>query len=91
MSCLSCEKAKQALLKASNKVSSIVEGYTNLIIPDTEIEVLASKRLEICSQCPSRLPLVKIKEKQYYICKECNCPLDAKTRSTGEQCNLKKW
>jgi hypothetical protein len=91
MGCLPCEKAAAALLKAGNKAANIAEGYKNLLVTNSEIEELASNRLKICSPCSSKLPLVKIKDKQYYICKECNCPLDAKTRSTGEQCDLKKW
>lgn len=91
MSCLSCEKAKQALINASKKAANIAEGYKNLLVSTSEIEEMASKRMVICNPCPSKLPLVKIKNVQYFICKECNCPLDAKTRSTGEQCDLKKW
>ncbi len=91
MSCSACERAKQALNKASN----IVEGYTNLakslIVSESDIEQLANKRIMICSTCINKNPLVKVGGSQYYMCSKCYCPLDAKVRSTGEQCPIGKW
>ncbi len=43
---------------------------------------LASKRMEICSQCSLRSGL---------FCSECGCPLFAKTNDINEGCPLKRW
>lgn len=85
--CPPCEKAKLALQKASN----IVEGYYNLVIKDNVVEELACKRISICLACEFKVPLVRVNEKWYFSCSKCNCPIDAKTRSTGERCPLGKW
>lgn len=91
MTCLPCEKAKLAL----TKLGHIVEGYTNLaisgVVKESEIEELAFNRLSICNSCNYKVPLVKVADKQYYLCNQCSCPIDAKIRSNGETCPLKKW
>ncbi len=86
--CLPCQKAKEALQKGIN----IVEGYTNLILNLNEEE--ANRRKLICLDCPFKKELVKVKDIQYYSCSLCNCPIDAKTRSSNESCANKdnpKW
>ena len=87
MSCLPCQQASKIVRKASN----IAEGYTNLVFKSNVIEELAEQRLIHCIACPKAIPLVKIGKKQYYQCSICTCPVDAKTRSTGETCPLGKW
>ena len=87
MSCIPCQKAAQAIKKAGN----IVEGYKNLVITNNVVEELACKRLDICRGCTFTKPLVKVNNVQYYTCSFCSCPIDAKTRSTGEVCPINKW
>lgn len=91
MACKSCQKARQAL----NKVVNIAQGYTNLavsgLVPNSDTEILACNRMKICEACPFKVKLVKIAGKQYYSCSKCSCPIDAKTRSTGESCPINKW
>lgn len=87
MSCLPCQQAKNALIK----VGHIVEGYSNLIVKDSEVEHLAKSRANVCEVCPYKVPLVKVAGKQYYNCSKCHCPLDAAQRSTGYSCPIGKW
>lgn len=87
MSCTTCEQAKKAL----QKVGNIIEGYTNIIVRDNVIEAIANQRKDICLGCEFKSPLVKIGNIQYYSCSKCHCPIDAKTRSTGEVCPIGKW
>lgn len=87
MSCIPCQQAKNVLKKASN----IVEGYTNLIIKDSEVETLAATRKQICLACEFKKPLVKVNNIQYYSCSICSCPVDSATRSTGYSCPKGKW
>ena len=82
--CLPCQQA-------AKKIKDITNGYTNLIFKDSDVEELACKRLEICGNCESKTPLLKVAGKQYYNCSECHCPLDAATRSTGYSCPKNKW
>lgn len=87
MSCIPCQQAAKALKKATN----IVEGYANLIVRDNVVEGIANDRKAICLGCPKKRPLVKINNTQYFSCDICRCPIDAKTRSTGETCPIGKW
>ena len=80
-------------------LSNIVAGFTGLAFPDKKTEVLATKRAEICSTCPSA------KESGLYSaivdrrttkiqgmkCDECGCNLSAKVRSKNDYCPLGKW
>ena len=49
-----------------------------------KIEEVATKRMLICNECPS-------KDKTFNKCKECGCFLPAKTRVLDESCPLDKW
>ena len=65
------------------KYDEIVDGWTNWIWKNPIIEKLAAIRAAICSKCDSNVA---------NICKECGCPLWAKTRSMKTKgCDLKKW
>lgn len=66
------------------KYSEIVEGWTNWIWKNEEVEKVAQERAAICAGCDSN---------KNNTCKECGCPLFAKTRSMKEtnKCDLDKW
>jgi len=51
---------------------------------DPEVEKIAKSRANICAKCDSNVN---------NTCKECGCPLYAKTRSMREtnKCDLNKW
>jgi hypothetical protein len=66
----------------SDKFKEIVNGWTNYIFPNEEVEKEAKRRAEICSECPSN---------NMGVCGECGCPLFAKTRSETSKCPLNKW
>ena len=88
MECLPCQAA-------AKRSKDIINGYANLVlsvlVPDSEVEILATERMEICSNCSFRTNLIKINNIQYYKCKSCGCPLDAATRSTEYSCKEGKW
>ena len=66
-------------------LKNIIEGYSNLVNKDSDIEALAEIRREICNGCErnsnSLVP----------YCKECGCVIAAKTRVRETECPLKKW
>ena len=64
------------------KYNEILSGWTNWIWKNAEIEKLAHERAEICAKCDSNVA---------NVCKECTCPLWAKTRSLTSKCDLDKW
>jgi len=66
------------------KLNEIQDGWRNVIFKNDEVEMLAFKRASICAGCDSNVN---------NTCKECGCPLIAKTRSTKEtnKCPLGKW
>jgi len=68
------------------KYLRIVEGWLHVAFPDPQIEVIAVKRSEICSECDHVKWICGLA-----ICKECGCPLTAKCRSLHEECGLGKW
>jgi hypothetical protein len=43
---------------------------------------LARQRLKICSGCSYR---------KWFVCSQCGCPLQAKTRLFEEECPVGKW
>lgn len=67
-----------------DKLSAIVDGWENAIWKSEEVEKIALERAEACAKCPSNTG---------WSCKECGCPLFAKTRSMKEtnKCPLDKW
>lgn len=66
------------------KYNDIINGWTNWLFKNDEIEEIAKERAKECSKCDSNVA---------NVCKECNCPLFVKTRSMGETnaCDLGKW
>lgn len=87
MSCKACEAAKAVI----NKSHNIIQGYTNLVFKDEEIEKTAKARYEICLACPNKKPLIVINGVQHYLCIKCTCPLDAKIRVPDEVCPIGNW
>lgn len=83
----------------SLKFKEIASGWKNYIFPSEKHQELAKVRAEICAQCPSAkkgtwteaLPDKTLKKVKGMKCKECGCPLSAKTRSVDSKCPLKKW
>lgn len=88
--CTSCGK-RNLLTKAIN----IVEGYTNLLIPDADIELMALCRLRDCYQCEHRKLLLTLGSKEIFACGKCDsiikCPIEAKARVEREICPVNKW
>ena len=79
-------------------VQNIINGWSNYIFPNKEIEALAFKRAEICAGCPENKHgdiLVRLNDKIESIkgnyCALCTCPLSAKVRSENEKCDNEKW
>ena len=70
-------------------MTTIEEGWSNLLNKKPEIEKVAKKRLSLCSQC-----FVSDYGKSKF-CKftngGCGCPLAAKVRSPRESCPLGVW
>lgn len=67
-------------------LSHIKDGWLNLLIKNNDVEQEAIKRVQVCSECPSKANFFGID-----VCGECHCPLIAKTRSKDENCPLSKW
>jgi hypothetical protein len=79
-------------------VKNIINGWSNFIFPNEEIEALAYKRAEICFGCPENKQgdlLVRLNDKLENIkgnyCDLCGCPLSPKVRSENEKCDNGKW
>ena len=72
-----------------SKVKEIVDGWQNLMYRDPIVEVEATKRALICSNCPELSEGAGV----YLHCKKCGCYLPAKVRSIVEtnKCPLNKW
>jgi len=73
---MSCRNCRKSRLER------IIEGWYNLIIRDPVIEEMALKRAKVCAVCSSNVR---------NVCKECHCPLPAKTRSVEEKCDKNLW
>ncbi len=73
MSC--CGKSKS--IPFVDKVKSIANGWSNVIWPNKEIEIIAYKRIEICAECD---------ENKKDFCLDCGCWIPAKARSEYESC-----
>lgn len=79
-------------------LKNLVNGWTNYVFENKEIEKLAYERAEICSKCPSNLRgdiLVMLNDKLQSIkgryCSECGCPLSPKIRGENSECDAGKW
>lgn len=82
------------------KFQDIVSGFAHMVVKDSEVEKLATKRAEICSMCPKakyngRLNTIMVGDSVHEVkgmyCDECGCALAAKVRSENDYCPLKKW
>ena len=78
MPCAKCEKKK----RRQEKLSSILNGWKNLVWENKKVERIAKERLKICMDCDQRRGV---------MCKQCGCPIAAKARSMKETCKMKKW
>jgi len=66
----------------ASKVAEIFNGWKNVVFPNPHVEKIAKARVEICGECEHNVR---------NRCKQCGCPLVAKTRSMQSHCPLKKW
>ena len=66
------------------KLDEIQDGWKNVIWKNEEVEMVAKERATVCAKCDDNVS---------NVCKNCGCPLFAKTRSMKEtnKCDLKKW
>lgn len=79
--------------------SNIIAGFAGLAFPNEKTEALATRRAEVCAQCPSAVEsglYTAIHDKrttkiQGMRCDECGCNLSAKVRSVNDYCPLGKW
>lgn len=97
--------SKKIVIRRSNGkpdiiLSNIIDGWSNLIIPNQTTEQLAIKRAKICAHCPkavmdTAMHTIVIDNKTKNIrglkCGVCHCPLSAKVRSKNDSCPLGKW
>ena len=95
----------KAVIKRSNGksdivLSNIIEGWTNLIIPNEASEHMAMTRAKICAKCPfaiqdTAVHTIVVDNKTKNIrgmkCGKCGCPLSAKVRSSKDRCPEGKW
>jgi hypothetical protein len=68
----------------------ILEGITNTLVKDQEIEKIAKERLDICHSCvhhSTTTCAALIAE----CCGVCGCSLKFKTRSMSDACPKGKW
>ncbi len=72
-------------------LKNIVQGYTNWIFENPEIEKIATERLAICQVCPERSDQQNSLVSTFSVCTKCGCTLNAKTRAPQAQCPLLKW
>lgn len=73
------------------KVANIIDGYTNLLYKDIEVEGIAKDRLDICNSCTSIKVLSIMNNTMFKYCGICRCPISAKIRSIKEHCPINKW
>ena len=66
-------------------LKNIIEGYSNLVNKDSDIEKLAEARGDICNDCDKNSRSI------VPYCKECGCIIAAKVRSRESFCPLNKW
>lgn len=69
-------------MKIIKKIKSIINGYSNLLFEDSELEPLFKERYEICKSCENC---------KLGICTLCGCVCLAKSHSRYEECPANKW
>ncbi len=67
-------------------IRNFIQAWTNTIVPDEAVELIAKHRLDICNQCPEKVSLLNVD-----CCGKCHCPLVAKSRGLDSVCPLGKW
>lgn len=74
---------------------AILEGIRNKVFPREEVEIIASKRLNICRAC--EYDSINARSRGYKSsridehCIQCGCPLSTKVRALSKGCPLDKW
>ena len=75
---------RKMVKKISIKIWHIIIGtYRNIFNKNQD---LATRRLKYCNKCEHR-----IKFAGQYICDQCGCILESKTRVKDEHCMIDKW
>ncbi len=89
MACSGCNKSKNLV----KRVKSIITGFSNLIVKNKDVEVIANRRFAICISCGDKKVIGKVSgiNEPIMYCNICKCYLSAKVRSLEENCPLKKW
>lgn len=77
--CSDCGNKKKRP-RVIRKLASIIDGFSNYIWPNPEVEKIALERADICSQC-------NLNSQNW--CVDCGCFVPAKIRSLDETCH--KW
>lgn len=72
----------------------IIEGHVNkaiskTILADSEVELLASERLLICTGCKDTAGNKCLNDTDR--CCRCGCDMQAKTRALNAKCPINKW
>lgn len=90
---------KNKTIKIKHK--DIVDGFSYLVIKDTEVEKVATKRAETCAGCRfaeyigNHKTTITVKDKLHTYksmkCGVCGCALAAKVRAMEDNCPLNKW
>lgn len=80
-------------VKNVKKLQEILVGWRNLVFKSSEIEEMATKRIEICVDCT--IPDADGREinglNESNRCVKCKCYMPAKTRNPKSACPLNKW
>ena len=86
--------------KTEGKIKDIVNGFSYLVVKDSEVEQLAKKRAEVCGGCRyakynEKVNTIVVGETIHQIkgmyCDLCGCSLAGKVRSEDEYCPIRKW
>jgi len=87
--------------KITLKYNDIVDGFSYLVVKNSEVEKIAKVRAQICARCPfaeyltNKPSNIAVNGKQYSIkgmrCSVCGCALAAKVRSMNDQCPRERW
>lgn len=82
------------------KLHNIVQGFSYLVVKDSQVEAMAKRRAEICSECRwaktngNKKSIVvgdKLHDIVSYFCDLCGCSIAGKVRSENEHCPIEKW
>lgn len=65
-------------------IEDVYDGWKNLLWTNEEVEKIAKERLEICNKC-------EFKQKVFWRCKLCGCPIPTKVRSMKSKCPDGRW